>query len=426
MVGWQERKVSWAFDIIGSGTTPNTADGTFYDGEIPWVNTGDLNDGVIQEIGKTVTALALATYSPLRIYDAGSLVIALYGATIGKLGILGWPACVNQACCVMSRPRVLSMRFAFYWFLANRPNILELAKGGGQPNIGQDTIRQLRILCPQVEVQKSIADFLDRRTAAIDGLIEKKRRLVELLAEKRAALINQAVTKGLDPSVPMKDSGVPWIGNIPVHWQVKRLKYTCRLETGHTPSRTDPECWIEEECVIPWVSLNDTKQLKVFDEIGDTYYKISKTGMARSSAHLIEPGAVVFTRDATIGLAAITTRAVAVSQHIIAWVCGPNVLNRYLLRVVDTMEPELDSLTFGATLKTIGMADIKQLTTPVPPLSEQFEIVAKLSTDLQRHNSTVQALEAQVTRLQEYRQALITAAVTGQLEIPALEKTADG
>ena len=267
--------------------------------------------------------------------------------------------------------------------------------------------------------QRAIADFLDRRTAAIDALISKKERLLELLAEQRAALIHRAVTRGLDPGVEMKDSGVEWIGEVPAHWEVKRMKFACRLESGHTPSRSEPSYWIEEECTIPWVSLNDTQTLKANDYISDTHYKISERGMANSSARLVDAGAVVFTRDATIGLTAITAKRMAVSQHIIAWVCRPELDNRFLLRVIGGMTRELERLTFGATIKTIGMADVKELVTPLPPSEEQRSIVAWLGDRLEALDRSDQAVRDQLDRLREYRQALITAAVTGQLDLSA-------
>lgn len=281
-----------------------------------------------------------------------------------------------------------------------------------------EKLRQRRFPTPPPPEQRAIASFLDRKTAAIDALIHKKERLIDLLQERRQALIRQAVTKGLDPSVPMKESGVEWLGKIPAHWEVRRLKFCCRLETGHTPSRSQPDYWVEEECVIPWVSLNDTKTLAANDFICDTYFRISMLGMANSAAHLIPAGAVVFTRDATIGCAAIIKRPMAVSQHVIAWVCNEDALyNRYLLRVIEAMLPCLESLTFGATIKTIGMDDVKGLVTPVPPLSEQRDIALHCRRAFDRLDEARRRIYRQLTLLRDYRQALITEAVTGKLDL---------
>lgn len=290
---------------------------------------------------------------------------------------------------------------------------------GGQKRVPPDFIRNFRAWAPPHKTQVAVADYLDRKTAAIDALIEKKQKLMDLLTEKRAALINQAVTKGLDPNVPMKDSGIPWIGAIPVHWNIRRLKFLCKLETGHTPSRSEPSYWIESECRIPWVSLNDTKTLEHFDYIESTRKLISPLGMANSAAHLIPAGAVVFNRDgARVGLAAITTRPMAVSQHIIAWVCGPLVDNRYLLQVLYAMKRELHRITAGATIPTIGMTDVGRMTTPLPPAEEQQAITSHLAESLRALDRAESTARTQLDRLREYRQALITAAVTGQLPIP--------
>jgi restriction endonuclease S subunit len=128
--------------------------------------------------------------------------------------------------------------------MSERNNIIELAQGGGQPNISQEIVKNLRVFAPDIETQKLIATFLDRKTAAIDTLIAKKQRLIQLLEEKRTALINQAVTKGLNPNVPMKDSSIPWIGKIPEHWEIYHLNRVVKKFVdyrGKTPEKLNLE-----------------------------------------------------------------------------------------------------------------------------------------------------------------------------------------
>lgn len=290
----------------------------------------------------------------------------------------------------------------------------------GLRNLGASILGDLILPGASPAQQRSISTFLDRKTAAIDDLIAKKERQIELLQEKRQALITQAVTKGLDPNVPMKDSGVEWLGKVPAHWGVSRIKFAAKLESGHTPDRSVPEYWRESND-IPWVSLNDTKRLAESDYIDDTALHVNELGLQNSSAHLLPAGVVVFTRDATIGKAAVTTRPMAVSQHIIAWVCSTSVIPAFLLRVFYAMEDELGRFTMGATLRTIGMPDVKKLITPMPPLSEQSLIVKHLENVAARSAALVGAVRTQIAALREYRQALISAAVTGKIEIPAEE-----
>ncbi len=275
--------------------------------------------------------------------------------------------------------------------------------------------------------QRAIADFLDRETARLDTLVGKKRELIEKLKEKRTALISRTVTRGLPPAAAraaglnphpnLKPSGIEWLGDIPEHWEVMKVKFVARMESGHTPSRSEPSNWVEDECSIPWVSLNDTKFLRDNDFIGDTAVKISEEGMRNSSAHLLPAGVVVFTRDATIGLTAITTCPAAVSQHIIAWVAGSQLTPRYLMQSFRVMQQYLESLTFGSTLKTIGMTDVRKLVTPVAPIIEQVAITEYLDRETAKLDRLMEKVAAALEKLQEYRTALITAAVTGKIDV---------
>jgi type I restriction enzyme S subunit len=197
--GWDCWKIAQAFRTISSGTTPPTGDLKYYEeGIIPWINTGDLNDGTVSDPQKRLTQRALQDFPTLKLYPPGSLVIALYGATIGKLAITGIEACVNQACCVMSGSEVMNTRFLFYWLWAFRQQIISLASGGGQPNISQEIVRNLRLASPSLVEQSEIVAFLDSQTAQVDALTTAATSAIALLQERRAALISAAVTGKID------------------------------------------------------------------------------------------------------------------------------------------------------------------------------------------------------------------------------------
>lgn len=195
---WRVKKTIWLFQLMGSGTTPSTAIESYYGGDIPWVNTGDLDDGVLECTAKTLTEAALAEHSALRYYPAGTLLIALYGATIGKLAILTMPATVNQACFAMGQPVGIESRFAFYSFLGNRPRIVSMAYGGGQPNISGEIIKQLRMAVPPIEEQNAIVHFLDERLQYLDRLLTMNETQIDKLREYRQTLISAAVTGKID------------------------------------------------------------------------------------------------------------------------------------------------------------------------------------------------------------------------------------
>ncbi|EQD47995.1 type I restriction-modification system, S subunit, partial [mine drainage metagenome] len=197
---WERRKITHVFEGVGSGTTPPTGQHEWYsDRGIPWITTGELRETVITGTVKYLTTKALEEFSTLRVYPVGSLVIAMYGATIGRLGILGVPATTNQACCVLSGEISLSIRFAYFWLLAFKQHIIDLyAAGGGQPNINQEIIANLRIPAPILVDQAGIATFLDRETSSIDTLIAKVQRSIDLLKERRSTFITAGVTGRID------------------------------------------------------------------------------------------------------------------------------------------------------------------------------------------------------------------------------------
>lgn len=197
-LGWTAQRVSWLFDATGSGTTPASDDADAFDGDIPWVTTGELREKAITSSGKKVSLETLRQYSALRVHPAGSLLIAMYGATIGRLGWLEVPATVNQAVCVMSGYKAGPLRFPYYALLAARPYLLTLASGGGQPNINQDKIRSLRLPVPPSAEQERIVAELDHTLEAEYALRRDVERSIELARERRSALISEAVTGQID------------------------------------------------------------------------------------------------------------------------------------------------------------------------------------------------------------------------------------
>ncbi len=195
---WDVWKPSHAFQQVASGTTPNTNDLRYFDGNVSWVTTSELRENTIVATKAHVTELALTDHPMLKVYLPGTLLIAMYGATIGRLGILGIPACTNQACCALADSSVLETRFAFYSLYIGRDHLIRLSSGGGQPNINQEKIRSLKLAVPPLAEQRAIAAHLDCETTKIDALIAKNDQLIALLREKRTSLISAAVTGKID------------------------------------------------------------------------------------------------------------------------------------------------------------------------------------------------------------------------------------
>ena len=195
---WNLFKVGRSF-TTGSGTTPRSSEPRFFDGPYPWLNTGDLCDGLIRDPARSVSPAALQEYPALRVYPSGTLMVAMYGATIGRAGISVAPACVNQACCALIPLGPVDVTYAFYWFVAHRAEIVQLGSGGGQPNISQDLVRSLIIPAPDsVAEQRKIGRDCDARAEENASYRSLLARRSALLTERRQALITAAVTGQLD------------------------------------------------------------------------------------------------------------------------------------------------------------------------------------------------------------------------------------
>jgi type I restriction enzyme, S subunit len=196
---WDLRKIGRSFRIIGSGTTPAAGREEFYEnGNVPWVLTGDLNDEYLSQTSKSVTEKAFEEHSALKKFPAGSLVIAMYGATIGRLSILQIEATTNQACCVLGDSNFFNIKFLFFWFLSNRNNVISLSYGGGQPNISQEIIRSIKVPCPSLKEQSEIVRYLDHRCNSIDISISHIEKEIQLISDYKTSLINEVVTGKID------------------------------------------------------------------------------------------------------------------------------------------------------------------------------------------------------------------------------------
>ncbi len=289
-----------------------------------------------------------------------------------------------------------------------------------QWDLEHEALRTIPVTLPDFATQKQIADFLDTETARIDALIEKKHQFHEIVVEREEASFLDAVT-GRNLMCDRQPSGVRWIGELPFGWLAPKFTQVARQETGHTPSRKEPSYWIPEECVIPWVSLADVWQLRSGEAVylADTAEKISAFGMANSSARLLPKDTVILSRTASVGFVAIMATDMATTQDFAAWIPGPRVRSRFIYYVLRAMKPEFRRLMMGSTHQTIYMPDIRSFRTPLPPLSEQDRIIAALDASIGTYRQVNVKIQTSITRLREYRAALITAAVTGQIDVAA-------
>jgi type I restriction enzyme S subunit len=299
-------------------------------------------------------------------------------------------------------------------------------------NVNGQKYAQCPLPLPEREEQDLIAAFLDRETGRLDRLVAKKRELIERLKEKRAALISRTVTRGLPPAAaraaglpenpPLKPSNLEWLGDIPKHWKVKPVKFIARVGNGSTPSRDNPAYW--EEGDYPWLNSSVANRETV------TESEEFVTALALAECHLpkIKPPAVLIGitgQGRTRGMASTLLFEATINQHL-AYLkpLRSQAEVGFLRRVFDMAYSFLRSESDGggSTKGAITCEQIGAMSIPVPPLPEQAAIATYLDLETAKLDALVGKVEAAVERLQEYRTALITAAVTGKIDVRAVKR----
>ena len=427
---WEVKRLGIALVETVGGGTPNTTKEEFWaeveeDG-LPWVAIADMSaGGSVLDTEKKVTP-AGAVAARLRSLPAGTIIYSMY-ASVGVVACLRIRAATNQAILGLLPSKSLHSSFLYWWLDAIRTPVLALTRSTTQDNLNAETVRRFPLFLPPLDEQRGIAAFLDRETERIDALVAKKRLLIERLQEYRTALITRTVTRGLPPEAAraaglapeprLKPSGVEWLGDVPEHWEVANIRRYAEMKSGHTPSRQHPEYW--EDCEIPWFTLADVWQLRDARKVhaGETKELISRVGLANSAAELLPAGTVMLSRTASIGFPGIMPVPMATSQDFWNWVCGSQLIPKYLFLLFDSMKKEFDRLMVGSTHRTIYEASAAGLRIPVPPTTEQHAIVGFLDERLPAIDGAGDVAAAAIERLQEYRTALITAAVTGKIDV---------
>lgn len=417
---WDMWKITHACPYVASGTTPKADGDVYYGGENLWVTTGELREGVIFDTLKKVTDKALLDMPTLRLHPRGSVSIAMYGATIGRLGIFGKEAATNQACCVMPPSATIQNKYLFYWLYATRQEIINLSSGGGQPNVNQEKIASLKVSCPNYNLQTTIANFLDHETAKIDTLIEKQQQLIELLKEKRQAVISHAVTKGLSslnggPNAKLRDSSVEWLGEVPEGWVVGRYKFcTDRIVVGIAEAATHAYA----DSGVPIIRSTNIKE-EGLDTAGMLF--ITEEFAEKNSSKYLYANDVITVRTGYPGISAVIPKSLHQSQCFTNLVATPNnsMLPEFLAEYLNshTGKSYFDLLGWGSAQKNISVPILQNIPIAYPVKDEQFKIIEFIRKARWKFSVLIDKAEKQVALLQERRTALISAAVTGKIDV---------
>jgi type I restriction enzyme S subunit len=417
---WTVKAAKHSFAVVG-GSTPKSENAAYWDGAVVWVTPADLSDLPrleVKESGRRITSEGLASCGTTLV-PAGSIVLSTR-APIGSLAIAGTALCTNQGCKSLVPKGPADSRFFAYLLSSAKEELNVWGRGTTFLELSADALGALLIVEPALDEQAAIAAFLDRETAKIDALVEEQKRLIELLKEKRQAVISQAVTKGLDPNVPMKDSGVEWLGKVPAHWDVSSIKHIVATPVTDGPHETP----IFPDEGIPFVSAEavssgvlDFEKKRGYISAEDHQRYSLKYRPKRGDIFMIKSGA-------TTGVTAI----VETDEDFNIWSplavircnasCDPYFILNYL-RSRNFLEAVTLNWSFG-TQQNIGMGVIENLCVPVPPMLEQRRIAQALSGTLRGLDSLSTEADRAISLLVERRSALISAAVTGKIDVRGL------
>lgn len=405
---WEVIKTSLAFQGIGSGTTPSTSKKEYYDdngnGKY-WLQTGDLEDGIVYDTSKKVSTIAIKECN-LTFYPIDSIIIAMYGATIGKVGILGIESATNQACCVIPVTKKQIAKYFFYEFLACKPALLIAAIGGGQPNISQDTIKKLKIVIPPINEQTAIATYLDTHCAKIDNLISIQQKRIALLQELKQSVITHTVTKGLNPNVEMKPSGVEWIGDVPKHWEILRGKYALSILSGF-PFDSQKFEFEDNGVYMPLIRIRDINGSST-----EVYYSGSYP-----IESVVKTGEVLIGMDGDFNISKWKGTNALLNQRVCKLREESSMNTHYAFYMLSSPLKAINSVTYATTVKHLSVYDIYNAFIPVPPISEQTAIASYLDHKCATIDTSISNAQHQIELLQEYKQSLITEVVTGKRKV---------
>ena len=428
-VGWDSASLRWMSRRYAGGTPDKGNEAYWEDGDIPWLNSGAVNDGYITQPSELITRAGFANSSAKWI-PRSALVMALagQGKTKGMVAQLGIATTCNQSMAAIIPDRRLQPRYLYWWLTANYQNIRNLAGGEARDGLNLDLLGSIPCPTPSPKEQEHIATFLDAKTAQIDGLVVRKRQLVDKLNERRSGLIARTVTRGLPPNAAkaarlnpnpgMKESGVDWLGRLPMHWQILPMtKYLSEMSDyrGKTPEKTDDGVFLvtARNVRMGYIDYDCSQEFVALDE----YSEIMRRGLPKV-------GDILFTTEAPLGNVALVDREdIALAQRIIRFrMRASHFHSRFALyaMLADYFQSQLKSLSTGSTAEGLKASKLSVLRLVVPPLPEQEAIANFLDTSCGKIDALSASVEAAIAGLIEYRQALITAAATGKIDARGL------
>ncbi|MCY3797107.1 MAG: restriction endonuclease subunit S [Chloroflexi bacterium] len=417
---WDVKQIRRIASVFGGGT-PSSEIQAYWDGDIPWLTPSDVsvNHGLfIERTRRNITDAGLRR-SAAELMPTGT-VLMTSRASIGDVVINTVPMATNQGFInIIPNSDKINNLYVARWIQHSGDFIRELGTGSTFFEVTKSSFKALPITLPPLHEQRAIASYLDAETARIDKLIAKTERLNELLREKRTALISQAVTKGLDAGVALKESGVEWLGEIPRHWAVKRLKFLTRKPLMYGANEAADDNRRDYPRYIRITDIKEDGSLRD-DTFRSLPYEIA-------TPYLLTEGDILFARSgATVGK---TFRYQAdwgiacFAGYLIRFRCDPTQVISEFVDYYTSSKPYwewVNGIFIQATIQNISAEKYANTSLGVPPLHEQRAIASYLDRETARIDALITKNERLIDLLREKRTALISAAVTGKIAVPSV------
>mgnify|MGYP001940016372 CR=1 FL=1 len=375
---------------VTSGATPSRKKPEYFIGDIPWLKTKELNDALIGATEEHISESALAETS-CKLIPAGAVVMAMYGATVGKLGILGTPMTTNQACCAMIADEVsLHSQYLFYWLLQNRQSVINLSNGAAQQNLSVRSIKNIALKIPMLEKQIRTAYVLK----SLDDKISTNVRIINAIDSLVDVLYSRVSKKPTEQS----------------------FAEVVQVFGGSTPSTKNDAFWDGD---INWATPTDITALDG-PWIGDTSRKITEAGLASMSSSLHPENSILLTSRATIGAIALASGPIATNQGFIV-VEAPDELTPWLFAQMKARKREFEAWANGATFMELSRGNFKKL-----------PFIGCSDDDLQAFNEAAwpllkraQAAQKENEVLARTRDELLPLLMSGRITVGEAEDAAD-
>lgn len=394
---------------VSSGATPKTSVQGYWDGNITWVTPADFKTDTkfVLKSNRNITTLGLKSCSTV-ILPKGSLVFSKR-APIGQVSILKKTLCTNQGCFGIIPKESMNNSFLYYSLAIHAKSFNTLGSGTTFRELSFSAFSSYKISVPPKAEQDSIVRYLDSATSEIDKAIAMQQKMIDLLNERKQIIIQNAVTKGLDENVEMKESGVEWIGRIPKHWEVKPLKYTGTFDNGLTYSPNE----IVEDGVLVIRSSNIQYSKLIFDD--NVFVEIAPQSL------MVQRGDIIIcSRNGSadlVGKCAIVEENINATFGAFMMRYTPNIDNRYAFFLLQTAIGSYKGLFSTSTINQLTKTIIGKMKVPLTEMSEQQQIAAYLDSKMQRFDTAISNCQRQITLLKERKQIIINEVVTGKVRV---------